>query len=160
MSRSVGVSNTRTSPNAILLRPCLDLRVSEPNVIFIPIVNVPAEIIEQELAQGHVVSFRARICFAIIQHSGLVPCSSATLAHSSIAASRAILSASRSRSISTAWVSQLGQRRGLPIGMSFIGKSAIVLFPYLKAKGVQCGAEIFYIFIPVLEHRIVGVFYR
>ena len=53
LSRSVGVSKTRTSPTAIALMPCLDLRVSEPNVINIPIVNVPAEVFEQELAQGH-----------------------------------------------------------------------------------------------------------
>jgi hypothetical protein len=53
LSRSVGVSNTRTSPTAIAFMPCLDLRVSEPNVIYFPFINVPAEVFEQELAQGH-----------------------------------------------------------------------------------------------------------
>ena len=49
-----GAMNTKISPTTIWLSLYFDLRVSEPNVIFTPIINIPAEVIEQELAQGHV----------------------------------------------------------------------------------------------------------
>jgi hypothetical protein len=53
LSAASGASNVRMSPTSIELRLYFELRASKPNVIFIPIVNIPAEIIVQELAQGH-----------------------------------------------------------------------------------------------------------
>lgn len=53
--------------------PCLDLRVSEPNVIYFPIVNVPAEIIEQELAQRHYLSLVMKVTPSTVRHLNAFP---------------------------------------------------------------------------------------
>jgi hypothetical protein len=50
LSAASGASNVRMSPTSIELRLYFELRASKPNVIYFPIINIPAEVIEQELA--------------------------------------------------------------------------------------------------------------